>query len=32
MVFLAALGNDVEIMVRKRRPNRGPGRIHVAGI
>lgn len=32
MKFLAALGNDVEILVRKRRPNRGPGRIHVAGI
>ena len=32
MNFLAALGNDVEILVRKRRPNRGPGRIHVAGI
>jgi predicted XRE-type DNA-binding protein len=32
MNFLAALGNDVEILVRKRRPNRGPGRIHVARI
>ena len=32
MNFLTALGNDVEILVRKRRPSRGPGRIHVAGI
>ncbi|MBL8201122.1 MAG: XRE family transcriptional regulator [Chromatiales bacterium] len=32
MKFLAALGNDVEILVRKRRPSRGPGRIHIAGI
>ncbi len=32
MNFLAALGNDVEILVRKRRPTRGPGRIHVAEI
>jgi len=30
MNFLAALGNDVEIVVRKRRPARGPGKIHVA--
>lgn len=30
--FLAALGNDVEILVRKRKSNRGPGRIHVGGI
>jgi predicted XRE-type DNA-binding protein len=32
MKFLAALGNDVQILVRRRRPNRGPGRIHVAGV
>jgi hypothetical protein len=32
MNYLAALGNDVEILVRKRRANRGPGRIHVGGI
>ena len=32
MNFLAALGNDVEILVRKRRPTRDPGRIHVAEI
>ena len=32
MNFLAALGNDVEIIVRKRRPTRGPGRIHVAEL
>lgn len=30
MNFLAALGNDVEIVVRKRRSAQGPGRIHVA--
>jgi predicted XRE-type DNA-binding protein len=32
MNFLAALGNDVEILVRKRRTGRGTGRIQVAEI
>lgn len=32
MNFLAALGNDVEIIVRKRRSTRSPGRIHVAEL
>ena len=32
MNFLAALGNDVEIVVRKRKSSRGPGRIHVADL
>ncbi|MBI1946346.1 MAG: XRE family transcriptional regulator [Deltaproteobacteria bacterium] len=29
MEFLTALGNDVEIVVRKRAKSRGPGRIQV---
>ena len=29
MEFLTALGNDVEIVVKKRSKSRGPGRIHV---
>lgn len=32
MNFLAALGNDVEILVRKRRSARGPGRVYVAEV
>jgi predicted XRE-type DNA-binding protein len=32
MNFLVALGNDVEIIVRKRRSTRSPGRIHVAEV